>query len=255
MECKNCNSPLPIDSRYCARCGNRVVSKRLTVKTVLHQFSNQFFDIDNKILKTFIHLITKPEVVINKFIEGSRKTYANVINYLALSLTLVGFQLLILRKFYPETMESSTTSGGLDPEMEKRIAEMGEYFFDYFGLMTIIFIPFLALATYIIFRNRAYNYAEHIVFNMYASAQYTIMMFFISLPLIFFGLDAATTFSIVTGIIYIYLGFCMKRVFKLTVFGAFWRTILSQILYAIIIGVITIILTIIGVIIYKLIKE
>jgi hypothetical protein len=255
MECKNCSSPLPIDAHYCARCGNRVLTKRLTVKNVVHEFSKQFFDMDNKIFKTFIHLLTKPEVVINKFIEGSRKTYVNVISYLALSLTLIGFQLLILRNFYPETIESSTTSGGLDPEVEKRIAEMGEYIFDYFSLITIIFIPFIALATYIIFRKRTYNYAEHIVFNMYASAQYNIMLFFISSPLIFVGLDAATTFSIVTVIIYIYIGFCMKRVFKLTVFGAFWRTILSQILYAIIVGIITIILTILGVIIYKLINS
>jgi len=105
-------------------------------------------------------------------------------------------------------MNNSSTSSGLNPEMEKRVAEIGEYFFHYIGLITIMFIPVTALATYIIIRKRGYNYAEHIVLNMYASAQYTIMMFFISLMLMLIGMDAATTLSIVTIITYIYLGYC-----------------------------------------------
>ncbi len=252
MECKNCKSPLEIHSRYCSHCGNRIISKRLTVKSVLGDFSNQFFNYDNKIFNTFIHLITKPEVVIDKFIEGSRKTYVNVISYLAMSLTLIGFQILILRKFYPETMASSTTSGGLDPKLEKKIAEVGEYFFDYIGLITIMFIPITALATYIIFKNRRHNYAEHIVLNMYITAQYTILMIFISLILMLIGMDAPATFSIVMVITYIYLGYCFKRIYNLSIFGAIGRTVLSQLLYMIFVSIIFLMLAIIGVIIYKL---
>jgi len=253
MECKNCNSQLTLDSRYCSKCGNRTVSKRLTVKSVLSEFSNQFFNYDNRLLKTFAHLFTKPEVVIDKFIDGSRKTYVNVIGYLALSLTLIGFQIVLLRKFYPETMESSTTSGGLDPELERRIAELGPFIFDYLGLIMIIFIPITALATYLIFINKRHNYAEHIVLNLYVTAQYSIMAFFLGFFFMIFGMDAILSVSIISIIIYIYFGYCFKRLYNLTILGALWRTIVSQFIYSVIVSIILSALAIIGFIIYKLV--
>lgn len=254
MTCKNCNLELETNSRFCSLCGNKVITKRITIKNIIAEFNQQFLNYDNKLLKTFRHLIIKPELVIDAYITGNRKKYVNVITYLAVSLSLIGFQLLILRKVYPEKMANSATSSGLNPELEKRIAEVGEYLFDYFGLITIVFIPITALSTYIIFRNRRHNYAEHIILNMYTTAQFTILLFLISTLLMLTGLVATSTFTTASVFVYIYLGYCYIRLYGLSIPGAIWRTIVSQILYMIFVGIIFFTLTVIGVFIYKLIK-
>ena len=65
------------------------------MRSIAADINEQFLNIDNKFLKTFFHLFTKPDVVIGGFINGTRKKYINVIQYLAISLTLLGVQLFI----------------------------------------------------------------------------------------------------------------------------------------------------------------
>ena len=59
-----------------------------------------FFSVDNKLLKTFLHLFSKPEAVIVGFIEGTRKKYINVVQYFAIALTLIGLQVFLMEKVF-----------------------------------------------------------------------------------------------------------------------------------------------------------
>ena len=81
MHCKNCNTALTKTQNYCFECGAKVIRNRLTIKNLLAHFSEQFLNYDNNFLKTFLHLFTKPEVVIGGYIDGTRKKHVNVIPY------------------------------------------------------------------------------------------------------------------------------------------------------------------------------
>jgi len=216
---------------YCANCGNKVIASRLTVKNVLSEFSNQFFNLDNKLVKTFIHLLTKPEAVVNMFIGGARKTYMNVISYLALSVTLIGIHIYLLMKFLPESTDSSPANSFLSPELEKELVQISEIMIDYSGLLAVAFIPITSIATYLIFQEKKYNYAEHIVLNMYGVAQYSIVMLFITAIFLLFGVENIYIISSLSSISYIYLGYLYFRLFNLKIFEAIWKTLASQILY------------------------
>jgi len=253
MHCKNCNSALISNSNFCIVCGNKVITKRLTVKEVIRDFNNQFFDYDNKLFKTFIHLFTKPEVVIEKFIDGSRKTYVNVISYLAISLTLIGFQFFFIKNQLVVTqIDPIAPNTNQIIENQRKMVEILNNFYEYFGLITMLTIPIIAFATYIIFINFKYNYAEHIVLNMYIAANYTIIMIITSSILILFGLNAQISYAITTLPIYVYLGYCFKRLFKLSFFSTVWRTIVSQMLYTVFVAIFLVILVIITLIYFKM---
>ena len=73
MNCKNCNTSLLNNQKFCLECGAKVIKNRLTLKNIFEDINDQFISIDNIFLKTFIHLFTKPELVINGFIGGTRK--------------------------------------------------------------------------------------------------------------------------------------------------------------------------------------
>ena len=88
MNCKNCNLLISDKDNFCNSCGAKVIRNRLTIKSLFEDFSEQFLNYDNKFLQTFLHLFTKPEVVIDGYINGTRKKYVNVISYFAIALTL-----------------------------------------------------------------------------------------------------------------------------------------------------------------------
>lgn len=73
MNCKSCNNTLRDTQNYCDDCGAKVIRNRLTPKVLATQVNKEFISFDNKFLKTFIDLFTKPEVVINGYINGTQK--------------------------------------------------------------------------------------------------------------------------------------------------------------------------------------
>ncbi|WP_297793856.1 DUF3667 domain-containing protein [uncultured Eudoraea sp.] len=81
MECKNCGTTLNEDVNYCSNCGARIIRKRLTFKNLSHDLIERYFDLDNTFLRTFIHMFTKPEQVIEGYISGIRRKYLNPISY------------------------------------------------------------------------------------------------------------------------------------------------------------------------------
>ena len=137
--------------------------------------------IDNKVYKTFIDLFKKPEVVIDRYVNGFRKQYINVISYVGLSLTLIGLQFFILKNYFPEllTFENMQSNGTFGAD---QINNIFNKVFDYYGFLTVISIPIYAVVTKLLFSDfEKYNLAEHIVINAYTLAQTFITFFFFTL--------------------------------------------------------------------------
>lgn len=251
MKCINCHSELDPNDKYCKHCGNKVVSKRLTVKNIAIDINQQFFNYDNKLLVTFLDLFKKPEVVIDSFLAGNRKRYVNVISYLALSLTLSGLQLFITQKFFPETIDGFKQEDKGDNIQFDLSLDM-EGFMDYFGIVMIIFLPFAAFGTYALLFKRRHNYAEHIILNMYLTAQYTIMLFILTLIGLICQVDPIPLLITLTMISYGYIGYALKRIYNLSILGALWRTIVSQLIISTIVSMIVFGIVIVIVIATKL---
>ncbi|WP_452601695.1 DUF3667 domain-containing protein [Pontimicrobium sp. MEBiC06410] len=99
MLCKNCKTSLNDDINFCYNCGAKVIRNKLTFKHVFEDFNEQFLNLDNKFLQTFIALFITPEAVIGGYINGTRKKYINAINYFAIAITFSGLQVFVLRHF------------------------------------------------------------------------------------------------------------------------------------------------------------
>ena len=106
--CKNCNTQLLSKNDFCPSCGGKVIRNRLTLKALFSNFSEQFLNYDNKFLKTFLHLFSKPEEVIDGYINGTRKKYVNVVSYFAIAITLSGLLMFVLNKFFPGLLDFSS---------------------------------------------------------------------------------------------------------------------------------------------------
>ena len=110
MHCKNCYHEIRDEVHYCENCGAKVIRNRINLKNLWSDFTEQFLNYDNKLLKTFLHLFNKPGEVIGSYIGGTRKRYVNVLSYFAIAVSLSGIQIFALKKFYPELLDFTSVA-------------------------------------------------------------------------------------------------------------------------------------------------
>jgi Protein of unknown function (DUF3667) len=239
MNCKNCNADLSENSDYCNACGAKIIRNRLTLKNLFADFNEQFLNYDNKFLKTFFHLFTKPEKVIGSYINGTRKKHVNVISYFAIAITITGIEYFIFNKFYPEFLDISNLSmKGLETFTNDTMKFVQEY--QSFVLM--LFVPVYALMSKLVFFNiKKYNYTEHLVIFMYIIAQLSIFGALIFIPSAMFGLKMGMVSPIIMITQLVYSAYCLKRLYNLSFGGLVLRTLLFFLVF-IILYIVTIII-------------
>ncbi|GFZ94468.1 hypothetical protein GCM10011531_27810 [Aquaticitalea lipolytica] len=231
MECKNCQSTLNGQQKFCSECGEKITANRLTIKSILSLFLSQFLSYDNKFVKTVIDLTIKPDIVINNYINGFRKKYVNVIGYLGLSLTIIGLQFFVLRRFFPELLKADNAFGSQMPQENLNVIDfqsLMDSFYEYQGLLTVLFIPIYALVSWTLYLNsKKYNLAEHFVINIYTNAHFFLFWFIVVILTIPFGINynLFSQFAIIPMIGYMTLVF-----YKLYDFSI-WNTLLRVVLY------------------------
>ncbi|MEH6536323.1 MAG: DUF3667 domain-containing protein [Psychroserpens sp.] len=263
MDCKNCNTSLKETINFCPLCGAKLIRNRLTLKNIWSEINEQFISIDNKFFKTFIHLFTKPELVINGFIDGTRKKYINVIQYFAISLTLVGIQVFLMNTFFSEDM---ATALDFFKPLEEASKTKGNTFSTYplgsfeeinryQSIIYIITVPLYTLATWLVYLvikpKKRYNFTEHLVLNLYYNAQVVIITAVVSILFLCFGFNYLLISSFVTLLIFIYFFYVLKRVFE----TSFWDTVLHFLLVMITFGIILIIVSVILIMITILVSN
>lgn len=249
MNCKNCNTSLGNTQKFCFECGAKVITKRLTFKSICAEISDKFFNLDNKLLKTFLHLFTKPEEVIVEFINGTRKKHVNVIQYFAVSLTLVGIQVFLMNTFFKEALDMDALLGdslsranyGKDNPFSAENFKFDDLN-NYQSVIYVLSVPISAFSTwaaYFIIGDRRYNFTEHIVINLYYSAQIIFVSSITSILFLCLGLNYLLISSLVSVVTFVYLLYILHRVFKTKLLESITRFVLIILIYALLfIGII-----------------
>ncbi|MEZ4797422.1 MAG: DUF3667 domain-containing protein [Flavobacteriaceae bacterium] len=228
MECKNCSSSFEDNLNYCSHCGAKVIRNRLTLKALFADFSQQFLNYDNLFLKTFRHLTTKPEAVIGSYINGTRKKYVNVISYFAIALTLSGFQMFVINKFFPELMSTDFMPNNGSKEIQQQNMN---FMLEYQSLVYMLIVPVYALASKILFfNNKQYNYTEHLVINMYLTAHLSIISTILVLIASLFGVNFGIFGLISIPFQILFSAYCFKRIFSLSMSSIILKTLLFLIM-------------------------
>jgi len=212
MECKNCHTPQRTDYNYCPNCGAKVIRNRLPFKNLWYDVTERYFNLDNTFLRTFLHLFSKPEIVIDSYVNGVRRKYLNPISYFAIALTLSGIQLFLLRKVFSQGIDLDIYNQGLNPELSQKIMEV---VFDFSSFLFILYIPIFAIAGWLTFNKKAYFFSEYIVFFIYILAQWSIFTFPISLVVLLFSPDSYMILSMPLLILILaYSIYSMQRMHK-----------------------------------------
>ncbi|OIQ19494.1 MAG: hypothetical protein BM549_11170 [Lacinutrix sp. MedPE-SW] len=217
MVCKNCKRLLPQQINFCNGCGAKVIRNRLTMRNLFEDIAYRYINYDNQFLQTIITLLKKPELVIDSYINGARKCYVNPISFFAINLTLSGFYIFIIQKYFGDVLNFDTMVANQSVGQQKINASIMSMVYDYGSLINSLIIPFLALISVIVFYNKKYNYTEHIVLFLYTMSLFSLVTMAISLIVLSVNESYYITISMVLYIFaFIYHCYVFKRLFKLS---------------------------------------
>ena len=250
MECKNCLHTESKDFDFCPECGAKVIRNRLTFKNLYNDAIERYFDIDNTFLKTFIHLITRPEVVIDGYINGVRKKYINPVSYFAFAITLAGLQVFLIQKFFPGAYDYTSLAAEGQEEFMRQSMDMIK---EYSSVITMLFIPVYALMARIVFlKNDRYNYTELLVVFLYYAAEITYISFIPMLVAIALGANYGELSPYTLVLQVLFGAYYIKRLYRLSWKGILLRSLLFLVVllvfYVIAVAIATVILIYLGMI-------
>ncbi|SEL96667.1 Protein of unknown function [Aquimarina amphilecti] len=239
--CKNCGFQIDHYS-FCPDCGAKKITKRITFKNLTQEFSDRFLNLDNSFIRTFIHLFTKPNIVIDGFINGLRKRYVNVFSYFAISLTIASLYSFILAK-YKDVIFSNVFT---DANQIKASKVASDFSFEYQSLISFLTIPVLALISRLVFLNyKKYNLTEHFVIYLYAYSHITMVISFITLPLILTVKNLSLILWIQFPVSIIYSAYVLKKLYEISIKKILLKTLLFSIIMAVLFVIFSIIVAII----------
>lgn len=123
---------------------------------------------------------------------------------------------------------------------------------NYQSVIYILSVPISALSTWIayyVIGDRRYNFTEHIVLNLYYSAQIIIVSSILNIAFLAIGANYLTISTFVTLLTFIYLFFVLHRVYKTSLLDSFARFLLVGLIYAVFFVIIIFIAAIVGLIV------
>jgi hypothetical protein len=216
MECKNCGAHLEDEAGFCSYCGARVIRDRISFNFLFKEFMDKVLNVDNRLLKTFLHLFYKPDVVINSYINGVRKRYFNPVSYLIISITINGLYLYFLKDILVETFTIESPTSAFDNA--EYTSNFMDVFSEYQAIFTVMNIPIYAFLSWLVFLNKKkYNFYEHIVLFLYAASHVTFFSFILVFPFYFVSAELTAKVSVVMSVLtFVYFAFVLIRLFKLT---------------------------------------
>jgi Protein of unknown function (DUF3667) len=150
--CKNCD--VHFKGYYCPNCAQKASTTRLKPGNILHEFWHNFTHTDKGIVGLIRLLFINPGKVIREYIEGKRKKYFNPYTFFLIVTALL---IYVAGKVFH-----------YEDERYHYNNEFGQYISKHYNIIILLSLPFLAGLLRWIFLRKGYNYAEWVVFFVFA---------------------------------------------------------------------------------------
>lgn len=191
--CLNCGNEFA--NKFCNNCGQQT-THRYTIGHVFHEVTHVFTHADKGIFSFAWDIISKPGIVALDLVEGKRKRYFNLFQFLLL---IVGFTTFLISKTDFIVLATKTMNTANELKMSAKVAavqqEISLLMQKYNNILQMLLIPMFSLFSWLFVARKKYNYAETIVLHTASSAQTNT--FAIVTTSLFFLFSSSTGFAII----------------------------------------------------------
>ncbi|MGB0526081.1 MAG: DUF3667 domain-containing protein [Flammeovirgaceae bacterium] len=185
--CANCCAQL--HGKFCHQCGQKQMTERFSVKLLLNAFLKKIFDVETGLWFTTKELMVRPGKVVRDYLHGAQINYTKPVQFFFLTTALV-FIALGFSDLYQQNVTSFEQGfnygygdGKEIPSHVKHYIAQISFWIKDIRIFIISSIPIYALLFQWMFRRAKLNYAEHVIFLLYATAQSNL----IALPFFVLG--------------------------------------------------------------------
>jgi hypothetical protein len=210
--CLNCEKELT--DQYCSGCGQKADTHRISFSNFFfHDVLHGAFHIEKGILFTAKESLTRPGKAALDYISGKRKRYYNVFYLIVLTIGVMLFFRHIDQLF-------NNNSGAIVQEkvyLNDASRKMEEIISQKSRLILLLFVPFAAFNSFILFKRRKLNLSEHCILSGMILLGILLLA---TLANLYFPLNNFLNFSgtiasiVVTAIIIFYVAFGYVNAFK-----------------------------------------
>jgi hypothetical protein len=220
--CHNCGNGFT--ELYCNQCGQKQ-AHRITMPHVAHDILHVFVHADKGILTFIPKLILTPGIVAKDFIEGKRKIF-NPFQYLLLAIGVVVF-LLNHSTFYEYLHQSNSERVSKLPLYIRVAMDSFNHFVQkYANLISFLSLPLFAFSSWLIFKAKGHNYAEHFTVQVFAQSMITTLNAILLLGIIAFSsVDLMKTYLMIVLSIVCFT-ILYRQLYNLSLLKAFGKSLL-----------------------------
>lgn len=170
--CKNCAHEYK--GKFCPKCGQKAKTGRITIRQVLNEMRQHFIHFDQGFLYTIRELIVRPGHTIREYIEGKRVNHIKPVKFMfwatAINLLILHFVGLDQQIIDKVTEQQKNQSAKINMMSQK----LSGFIFDHPSILLLSMIPAIALCSWLLFRRRGYNYAEHFVISAFLMGEISL---------------------------------------------------------------------------------
>lgn len=164
--CLNCEAPLPAEARFCAQCGQKSATRRLSLQDIAHELWHALTHTDHSVVGLIKALLLRPGLVAAEYVAGHRKRYFNPFTFLVVA---VGLSALAM---------AGTGIGGF----QNHPGAVGRQLQSNLNLFILAQVPLLALWSRLLFLRSGRNLAENLVLVAYCSGLRSVFFLLVVVP-------------------------------------------------------------------------
>ncbi|RYZ87215.1 MAG: DUF3667 domain-containing protein [Proteobacteria bacterium] len=153
--CLNCGNILT--ENYCGGCGQKSDTHRISPKSfMMHDVLHGTFHVERGMFFTARQSLTRPGQAALDYIEGKRKRYYNVFYLVLITAGLMFFFWHLYQELDLSRSQANPDAAGFSstPDSIKIFSKDNK-------ISIFLFVPFAALNSYLLFRRKRLNIAEH----------------------------------------------------------------------------------------------
>lgn len=201
--CLECSASLRADARYCAQCGQRTDTARLTFRDVAHGLGHALFHVDHSLFSLLRALLVAPGRVALEYVRGARRRYFGPFGFV---IVVVGVTTLLMALLGFEIVTSSSPQQGVIHYLQKHP-----------NLILLGQVPLLALICRALFFEQKTNVAENLVLASYTIGIKAAVIGFLALPVWYFFRESPAAAPLSVGFVVawvLYFGFAASGFYQ-----------------------------------------
>ncbi|MES2892003.1 MAG: DUF3667 domain-containing protein [Bacteroidota bacterium] len=224
--CKNCSNDFV--GNFCNNCGQKD-AHRITLSHVVHDVIHVFLHADKGIFPFMGNLLIAPGKLAFDYINGKRRMF-NPFQYYILSVGLILF-LMSKSSFYDELDTITNGSAQKIPGiMGKAMTDFNVFLRKNGNIITFLSMPLIALSSWLFFKKRKENYAEHFTMMILSMGQVCTVNAIFLLFTIFIKVPVSYSAGLSFVLVVLSLWMTYAQYYRLGIVRSFFKGLLVNVL-------------------------